>query len=297
MAVIKEFASFAMLHRRPGVVYLTGGEPLLRNDILELLECCSRYGLYSRLLTNGTLLDKEKIGGLRSHHIGAVQISLDGLSETHDAVRGSGCFQDGKRSIERTASRDIPVTVMTTVNRNNFMELTTLWSECLAVGAKRLAFGRLVPTGRGASLVEALLSPEECLGLYSDVLDFESTEANGAQIVKRDPLWRILDARCYANCGTTGCSIGLNGLCILQNGDVLPCRRLPIVLGNIRKDSIYTIWTRSTLLAQCRERHLNGACATCRLRMKCGGCRGIAHAFTGDPLATDPQCFLSEINR
>jgi len=296
-AVIKEFASFVLLNSRPGVVYITGGEPLIRKDIDELLETCWKHRLATRLLTNGTLIDAKAAEALKASHVTAVQVSIDGLQETHDAIRGSGGYEDAVAGIRQLVAQEIPVTVMTTAGRHNAREIPALWSECAKMGVRRLAFGRLVPIGRSERLSDMVLAPDECLDLFNSVRQFESRNNGGTEIVKRDPLWRLFDNGCSENCTISGCSIGLNGLCILQNGDVLPCRRLPIVLSNIRRESMYSIWTKSELLGVMRERKLEGLCGMCELRMRCGGCRGIAHAATGNMRAADPQCFIKLLNR
>jgi len=296
-AVIKEFASFLLLNGRPGVVYITGGEPLLRGDIDELLDTCRKFGMATRLLTNGTLIDDDVAEKLKASQVTAVQVSLDGLKGTHDEIRGTGSYDKAVAGIRALVDKGIPVTVMTTAGRHNAKEIPALWSECVKMGVRRLAFGRLVPTGRGEKLSDMVLTPNECLELFNSVRAFESKNNGGTEIVKRDPLWRMFDGRRHDDCTLSGCSIGLNGLCILQNGDVLPCRRLPIVLGNIRRESMYSIWTRSGLLEDLRERRLEGACGSCALRTRCGGCRGIAHATTGNLHAADPQCFVKLLNR
>lgn len=294
-AVIKEFASFASLHCRSGIVYLTGGEPLLRGDVYGLLETCRVYGLTTRLLTNGTLVDASVARRIRDCGTTSVQVSIDGLQATHDAVRGPGTYEDAVRGIDNLVSFGVPVTVMTTAGKHNACELNVLWTDMVERGVRRLAFGRLVPAGRGRELGGMLLSPDECSRLFHAALDFE--RAHRVEVVKRDPLWRVFDHACYPGCATTGCSIGLNGLCVLQDGTVLPCRRLPVPVGNIREESIHSIWTGSPVLSSLKDRELTGRCGSCRLRMKCGGCRGVAYALTGDYSSEDPQCFLPTVNR
>ncbi len=91
------------------------------------------------------------------------------------------------------------------------------------------------------------------------------------------------------------CSIGLDGICILPDATVLACRRLPIPIGNLKRDSLEKIWFTSDLLWQIADkRNLNGKCNSCEFITRCGGCRAIAYAYTGDYLATDPQCWKDD---
>ena len=292
--LITEFGSLCSIDCRPGIVYLTGGEPLMRGDLHRLIGHCNMLGLGTRVLTNGTLIDAEAAAELRRSGVTGVQVSLDGLRATHDSIRGAGSFDLAMNGIAELLRHDVPVTVMTTVGAHNSAELIDLWRMCVGGGVRRLAMGRLVPVGRGAALGGLVLTREECRSLFTRVAEFEKESAGGAVVLRRDPLWRILDGDQFPDCATTGCSIGLNGICVLQNGDILPCRRLPIVLANVRDESLTHIWATSKALADLRERKLDGSCGTCRLKSKCGGCRGIAYAATGDSLGQDPQCFLSE---
>jgi radical SAM protein with 4Fe4S-binding SPASM domain len=291
--IITEFSSMCSIDCRPGLVYLTGGEPFMRSDLFDLVAHCRGLGLGVRILTNGTLVDSAMAARLREADVTGVQVSLDGLEPTHDSIRGLGAYEKAVSGIRELLRHDVPVTVMTTVGTHNSGEVLRLWTDCVGMGVKRLAMGRLVPVGRGAGLGHLVMSPDECKELFESVAAFEGDLAGAASVMRRDPLWRILDGGRLPDCAVAGCSIGLNGICVLQNGDILPCRRLPIRLANVRDESISHVWATSELLESLRARALDGACGDCGLRSKCGGCRGIAYASGGDCLGPDPQCFIA----
>ena len=125
-------------------------------------------------------------------------------------------------------------------------------------------------------------------------------------ISRSRPLWVM----CNRNTGSLGadtsnkdtaggiCSIGLDGLCILPDATVLPCRRLPIPIGNLKNDSLLKIWHTSDLLWEIADkRNLKGKCNSCEFITQCSGCRAMAYACTGDYLAEDPQCWKQETDR
>jgi radical SAM protein with 4Fe4S-binding SPASM domain len=93
--------------------------------------------------------------------------------------------------------------------------------------------------------------------------------------------------------GFRGCQAGIGQGCIGPEGEVMPCVMLPVVIGNIRDQPLQAIWNSSAVIQSLRERsHLSGSCGSCTFRDKCGGCRGVAYAYTGDYLAADPHCWL-----
>jgi radical SAM protein with 4Fe4S-binding SPASM domain len=92
-----------------------------------------------------------------------------------------------------------------------------------------------------------------------------------------------------------GCQAGRGQGCVTSNGTILPCVLLPIPIGNIRAGSFREIWTSSPTIAAFQDRsRLTGACGSCALRERCGGCRAVAYARTGDPFADDPRCWITE---
>jgi radical SAM protein with 4Fe4S-binding SPASM domain len=163
---------------------------------------------------------------------------------------------------------------------------------------------RLVPIGSAEDMRDSLLSPEEIRDTFqyiSDRADVEYEKGTQLRILKYRPLWINVNSHRAKTGVITAphkelgavCSIGLDGLCILPDATVLPCRRLPIPIGNLKRDSLEKIWFTSDLLWQIADkRNLNGKCNLCEFITRCSGCRAMAYAYTGDYLATDPQCWL-----
>lgn len=288
-AVLADYVGFLNRLGRDGRVQFAGGEPLLSPHLYELVRSARTHRIPSRVLSNGTLAVPETVRRLRQAGCRLVQVSLDGLEATHDAIRGTGAFRRALAGIATLRDVGVEVTVSMTLSRVNAGEALDV-ARLAEESADRVSFHRLVPVGGGQRLADELLSPAEVRESMAGLLAFR--QDTRIDLPLRDPLWkayfepRLRGHRCVA-----GCAVGYNGLTVEANGDVYPCRRLPIVIGNVCRQSLYEIW-QAPLLQALRDRdRLGGKCGRCRLRWVCGGCRGIAYAVSGDPLAEDPQCF------
>lgn len=279
---------------------VTGGEPFLRGDLFEILGEMRSRGFVVYLLTNGTLVDEEKAARLAALDVKGVQVSIEGPAEIHDAIRGKGSFAAAGRGISCLVDAGLHVTLNTTLSAMNVDKFREMIGVCSAFGAQRFGFSRLVPSGRGAVLADRMIEPERVREIYETIF---STPIDGLEIVTGDPVASMMRAGDGAgddgSIATGGCAAGISGLTILPDGTVVPCRRLPLPLGNIRQDSLREIWANSAILEQLRDRDkYEGKCGSCRTWANCRGCRAIAYACSlsrggADFLADDPQCFIN----
>jgi radical SAM protein with 4Fe4S-binding SPASM domain len=167
------------------------------------------------------------------------------------------------------------------------------------LGVQRIGFSRLVPSGRGVSMVRETLSSEKVKELYEKIFSLDTGEF---EIVTGDPVAvqsiTADDDNDKGDIPLGGCAAGVSGLTIMPDGTLVPCRRLHIPIGNIRKDSFREIWAVSEVLEAIRDRsRYAGKCGRCKRWASCRGCRAIAYAFSqakgeNDFLAEDPQCFI-----
>ncbi len=277
---------------------MTGGEPFLRPDLFEILGEISRRGFDIYLLTNGTLVDRERARRLAELGVKGVQVSIEGPEEVHDSIRGKGSFAASAAGIKRLVDAGLAVTLNATLSHLNASSMKQVIAFGSHAGARRIGFSRLVPSGKGLSLLSRMLSPAEVKDLYESLL---SLEVKGLEIVTGDPVASCMKTASKDDAGNTamsGCAAGVSGLTILPDGDVLPCRRLPISLGNARRDSLRDIWSASPVLDALRDRsRYKGKCRACPRWARCRGCRAIAYAWSlsrgqDDFLAEDPQCFI-----
>ncbi len=277
---------------------ITGGEPFLRPDLFPILSEVSRHGFDIFLLTNGTLVNRERARQLSDVGVRGVQVSIEGPEDIHDEIRGKGNFAAAAAGIEALVDEGLEVTLNVTLTRLNASSVKQVVAFGSHACARRIGFSRLVPTGKGRSLLPQMLQPDELKALYRSLF---ALEIKAVQIVTGDPVASQMKLRSDGDAGDkaiSGCSAGVSGITIHPSGNVTPCRRLPLSLGNVRKDSLRQIWASSPVLEALRDRsRYKGRCGSCHRWAVCRGCRAIAYAFAqsrgeDDFLADDPQCFL-----
>jgi len=304
--IADEIISTLSKWNKRGDIAITGGEPLLKEEMFPLIHYLESADEISSLdiLTNGTLInDKILVQIQHLTKLRCVQVSLEGASpESNDAIRGKGTFQKVIKAIRLLRSGGINVNIMFTLQRRNAEDIPSLIDLAIAEGINNLTLERFVPIGSGSKIRDEMLSPEE----IRNVFEYVSTHAVNLEncvgqthISRSRPLWVLCDngtkaAKIDSSCSTGAggiCSVGLDGLCILPDATVLPCRRLSIPIGNLKNDSLLKIWHTSDLLWQIRDkRNLKGKCNSCEFILRCSGCRAMAYACTRDYLAEDPQC-------
>jgi radical SAM protein with 4Fe4S-binding SPASM domain len=279
---------------------ITGGEPFLREDIFEILQEIGSQGFELYLLSNGVLIDKEKAQKLSELGVKGVQVSIEGPERIHEEIRGRGSFSSSLKGVAHLLKAGLSVTLNVTlsdINADHFMDLVRLSSS---LGVHKLGFSRLVPSGRGSGLLNNMLTKRTLSELYRSIV---SLNPEGLQIVTGDPVASRMSDNDKDDSGsfaTGGCAAGISGFTILPDGTVTPCRRLPIPIGNVRKDALREIWATSRVLESLRDkRSYKGKCGSCRRWSSCRGCRAIAYAYSqwkgeNDFLAEDPQCFIDE---
>ena len=281
-------------------INVTGGEPLLRSDIFEILERFHTIGFDTYLLTNGILVDDKRAEKLRSIGVTGVQVSIEGPEMIHDSIRGKNSFQRSLRGVKHLLNAGLEVTLNVTVSSINAAYLFDTVDIASRLGVNRLGFSRLVPSGKGKSLLHEMLSAAEVRELYKKI--FTAKPDNGLEIVTGDPVAsqfrNNVQGTDFGNVPLGGCAAGVSGLTIMPDGTVVPCRRLPIPLGNLKEDSLREIWSMSPVLNDLRDKDkYKGKCGSCQNWANCRGCRAIAYAYAastgkGDHLAPDPQCFI-----
>ena len=275
--------------RMSGSISLTGGEPLILGDKLwNLIKYIKKSDLDIEisLLTNGTLITSEIADKLASYKI-YCQISFDGYDEkTHDNIRGRGNFSKAIKGVKMLRKRDVPVSAHFVIMRQNINDIEKMVYFCIINGIRRLTFSRLVLMGQGHSLKKQMLSPIETKDVYKKIYDLSKKVKDKLDVNTGRTLWCNIDNEIGGTCPA-----GFSSLIVNADGSVFPCRRLPINVGNILKNSIFEIWYGSAVMKDLRNRKKIDKCGNCKFLDKCGGCRAIAFAHFGDYMAADPQCW------
>ncbi len=278
---------------RETVLILSGGEPLCRCDVDELVARAAALGMTPVLGTNGTLLTVERARALTERGLAGVGISLDSLVPSrHDEFRGlKGAWRATIGGIDCARRAGLDVQIQMTLTRDNLEELPQVVRFSRAVGARVLSVFFLVCTGRGQGLVDLTPDEHECalrflLGERGDGVMIRPrcapTFRRLLAQVKPDSILLKSDAgRCLA--GKSYCRI-------TPDGAVTPCPYMPVTAGRLREHPFGEIWRSAPLLEALRNPVLRGRCGNCEYRDLCGGCRARAFASSGDALAEDPWC-------
>ncbi len=280
--------------RRRGAISLTGGEPWLRRDlVLALLDELAAGDVVDRvdLLTNGELLDDSDCAALASRTVlRRVQVSIEGATvASHDAIRGAGSFRLTLAAVSRLKRHGITVAAMMTLSRHNAREWDATFGMLGDAGVDVVSIDRFIPEGRGEDRRDWLLEPPQLRSVFRGIHDWALAHDKPRVLMYR-PLFCLV-GQSTPHVGAM-CSVGANALTILHDGTIYPCRRLPMPIGHILRDSLHDVWYASPVLWQARvPSNLKGRCAGCELVPVCRGCRAMARAVTGDWLAEDPQCW------
>lgn len=315
-----------------GVAILTfsGGEPLLRKDIYDVIKRANDCGMLCTIASNGTLMTIETAKKLAKVGVKRVEIGLDGAKpETHDYLRNRpGSFEATIQGIRNCAAVgfDELATTMTLYSENvNALEETIDLAEKL--GATRFYLNRLIPAGRGCDAMHLDVKPKEKIkALEAIYKKFHESIFNGSGIQCYARGMTYYARLCYERsngeiltvsealsghekmfqekfglevskivkklaAGFSGCSTGLTYAGLTASGDLLPCVPAPIKLGNLLERSLEEIWIHNELLNYIRNRkELKGACKKCAYNEICGGCRYTAYITGGDWLGPDDSC-------
>jgi AdoMet-dependent heme synthase len=280
---------------RAPLVILSGGEPLLRDDLEELAAHATAAGATVVVGTNGTLLTDARIARLQAAGVRGVAVSVDSLRPSyHDNFRHkSGSLADTQAALARLRAHRLDFVIQTTVTKGNRAELGALVAWAAAQGAVSFNGYFLVATGRGAALSD--LAPADYELVLADLARWQGAY-RGRMLVRAkcaphfmrhvhqtDPASPILHYETRCPCGTQYCRI-------TPDGKVTPCPYLPEVAGDLRRQGFAEIWRSAPLFRTLREGPLGGKCGRCEYRRLCGGCRARAWALEGDVLAADPSC-------
>ncbi|MFH1234300.1 MAG: radical SAM protein [Candidatus Diapherotrites archaeon] len=245
------------------------------------------------LMTNGTLVDEGIAVRLKESGLESVQVSLEGTREINDSIRGKGSFDKALKGIKELQKQGAQVTVSMTVSKANLSEVPKMIDFCRMEKIGLLGLRRLVPLGRGKELRVQMLEPEEVKRLYNYVFRY-NLGANG-----KTPFPSVTlgceDGLLAQNMHYVpqGCSAAFLSMTILPNGDVYPCRRLPIKAGNVLEKSLLEIYNNSGQLEELRKAgNASKLCRECPFWIECrGGSKCASYGCSGDAFAPDPQCW------
>lgn len=301
--VLENVASFC----KP-IIILTGGEPMLREDIFEIARFGTGLGLRMVMAPCGNLINPERVRQMREAGIARISLSIDGASAaSHDAFRGvEGAFQSVLDAAKTARENGLDFQINTTIYRGNLRELSDILDLAVRLGAVAFHPFLLVPTGRASNMRGQEISPRE----YEKVMEWVCEMQDRTPILFKPTCaphyHRILrqkgkEPKSHPGGGHPGGLHGLSKGCmggqafafISHVGKVQICGFLEEEAGDLRRGDydFQDIWRNSELFRQVRDVDgYGGKCGYCEYRRVCGGCRARAFAMSGDFLAEEPFC-------
>lgn len=293
------------------ILVFSGGEPLCRSDIFELVDYAAAASLKCALATNGTLIDETVAQKIKTAGMERVSISLDGAtSDVHNKLRlQDGSFEAAINGTKFLKDSGVPFQINMTVTRHNAHQLDDIFVLAEQLGAVAVHLFMLVPVGCGEEFdPEDMLSAQEYETLLRRVTHKQfggkmevkvTCGPHYERVVREEKAAQRPQHPVSSNSGvghpghghSKGCLAGSGVLFVGHSGEVFPCGYLPINCGNVMEESLEAIWVGSEDLSRMRDTNqLKGKCGICAYRGVCGGCRARAYAATGDYMEQEPMC-------
>ncbi len=302
MNLLHQIAAFN--HPTPHLVF-TGGDPLRRKDLFELIDEARSLGINVSITPSATTdLTVEVLSKLKAHGVDSFGLSLDGSNAArHEAVRGvEGCFDWTIAAAKAAASLGVPIQINTLVAEETIDDIPAIY-ELLksSFPVMRWSLFFLIEVGRGKVLQP--ISSERGEQLMNWIYD-QSKVAPFAMATTEAPSYRRVALTRMREAGMVAAEIertpvyrgfGIrdgHGIVFISNqGDICPAGFLPLTLGNVRNDQLQDIYRNAPMFQALHNPNLfKGKCGYCEFRALCGGSRARAFAATGDALASDPFC-------
>ena len=280
------------------IMIFSGGEPLLRDDIEELIQYASQASLRPVLGTNGTLINIDKARKLKEAGTMAVGISLDSINPVlHDEFRASpGAWQKAVDGMLACRQAGLPFQIHTTVLEWNSGEIEELTDLSVELGARGHHIFFMVPAGRAANIEDETLRSEQYEELLGRIMAKQKQVSIELKPTCAPQFMRIASQMGIETRFSRGCLAGLAYCIINPKGDVQPCAYLNILLGNVRDIPFTEIWRNNEVLQKLRTCKYTGGCGVCKYTKICGGCRARAYYYHNDFMAEEPWCVNRQQN-
>lgn len=281
---------------------ISGGEPLLRKDIFEVIAHARKIGLDISLITNGFFVEGKIFDNLVRNEVHTA-ISIDGDERANDALRGKGSYVKAVSAMEKLSKEGLLDCFVTTLTNVSYKDVGHVVDLADKYGAKMTVFHNFIPVGRAQEHLELAPSPEQYEWVWNKLYDLMQKYSDKNRVNVYCPFFaRVAKERgmpdfqdWYENIFLGRCYFGGRYMGITENGDVRRCGfNEGYRLGNIRDKTLKEFWSElqtSEFSLKLRDKNnLKGKCGVCEYREICGGCRTRAEIYTGDLFESDPAC-------
>ncbi len=276
-------------------IVFTGGEPLIyKKDILKLIKFAKDHGILSILETNATLLTFEDVDLLNKIGLDAMVIELNGLKDTHNNLikNSSNSYDKIIDLIKKIVKTNITLALKTKAMPQNIHELPKICDLCISLNVFEYIIDR--PVGFKHDYDYTLIPKNLLKSIFLELFN----RSNNINIRCRDPLYNTIEPMVdkiynkYKDLSKilAGCSAGISICCIDPKGNLLPCDKSSLIVGNVYEKDFYDLWNNSGLFNKLRNRTLKGICGICPYKFICGGCRASAFEKFKDFFQGEPIC-------
>jgi len=280
-------------------ITLGGGEPLMREDLFEIIQHGCGLGLNMMLGTNGTIITHSVASKLMDTGLKEVIISIDGMEDRHDLIRGEGTFKQSIAGAKNCRDAGLSLVIDPCLMQENVDHTPLLLDLCEELGARQCRVFHFVEMGRGGreragSSLDLASYAKNLYDLHDEQVKREHLEICTTQGCQYWVVLKQAEAEGkfipdFYHREAPGCRAGIVLLSIKPDGDVVPCPLLPVVIANVRDMSLDEMM-RSGIIGKLRARDVKGKCKVCSHKDLCGGCRVRAYLASGDYLGEDPLC-------
>ncbi len=279
-------------------LHISGGEPLMRKDLLDILDYAQQNEVSTRLLTNGTLITYEKAKEFKKRGMKRLQISIDGDKERHNYVRQkSYAFDKAMQGIANSKEAGLGVTISFTAMQSNKDYIEQAIKYSVEAGADVFGIQSYIPSKELGINDPEFIDARGLYEIYKNQRKLDTKYGNKIRLLETEVLWHLMhcddplkEASRETGKFLGGCGAGYSGVSVLSDGRVYPCRRLPIDIGHISEGLVKLI-TEKEIMHNLRDLNKIKENTNCEYISHCKGCRAIAYATTGDYMAKDPMCF------
>ena len=286
------------------IFHISGGEPLMRKDLLDILDYTRQNHVSTRILTNGTLITLEKAKAFRKRGVERVQISIDGNKEKHNYIRQKDyAFDKAMQGISNSKNAGLGVTISFTAMQSNKWYVEQAIKDSVEAGADVFGIQSYVPDPKLGINDPEFINAQELYSIYKNQRELNKKYGNKIKLLETEVLWNLMHCddplkKISRETGKFlgGCGAGYSGISVLSDGTVYPCRRLPIDIGHISEGLVKLI-TEKEVMHNLRDLDKIKKNTGCGFVSHCKGCRAIAYATTGNYMAKDPMCFRNLVKQ
>ena len=290
--IYKQFKELLEKKKIKGHINITGGEPLCNPYLFKILDLIKEGSdlISFSVLTNGTLINEKIAQRLKSYNPEYVQVSLEGGKRTNDYIRGKGTYKKIAEGIINLRKANIFTSISFTATSLNYKEFPKVVRYAGKYGVNNVWSDRFIPLGDSDRSLA--LNYEQT----REYLEIMNKERNKLKKVKNNnttiSMYRALQFQ-MTNDFAYGCTAGDTLLTVMENGDLVPCRRMPIVIGNLFDRSMYDLYINSDVLKTLREKKIPDECMSCEHSEVChGGLKCLTYAMYKDLNHKDYGCNL-----